>query len=603
MRSRRYRLNGNPRPRRLRQGQGGNTLVKISSKSITLAGTVAFGLLLAPGLLTTGSAFAQGPSPEARAVIQSLSPEERQKFFELSREDRGTFIQKRLQSASGNAQSQSNSATAPPSRPSGAKSSARAKSKFSGKGKRGGKRGRPPSRVELGSVVREELVQTFPITGRLIAKNNSPVATTIKGRVGEILVDVGDVVKAGQVLVRLDTNRLVLEADLRSSEVLQARAKWNAAKAQVDLLGIEMKRLERLRKSAAFSQARYDDKRQEIVKAQTSVDETAAALRRARAQRDLARIDVKDAEIKAPFDGTVTIRHTSPGAYINPGNPVVTLLDNKNMEIEADVPSTRIRGVQPGSTITIRLDDKTKVTGKVRAVVPDENPLSRTRAVRLVPNFGDNGTRVVPNQSVVLEIPRGEKRMVISVNKDAIVTQQTGPVVFVFQDRRVRPAQVQIGASFGNKFEILSGLRPGQQVVVRGNETLRPGQTVVVSNRGNRGRGGKSSKKSKSSGGGIVQSLSPEERQKFFAMSPDERRAFIQTKRQAQSAGGQTARSGSVPSSQGAPSEGRKRGGGKGGGIVQRLSPEERQKFFAMEPDERRAFIQKKRQELQGSAN
>ncbi|MDA0239328.1 MAG: efflux RND transporter periplasmic adaptor subunit [Proteobacteria bacterium] len=495
--------------------------MNLSLKKIVLAASLSVGVLLSPNVLSMGNAFAQGPNPEARAVIQSLSPEERQKFFELSTEDRRAFIQKKL-AEDGRAQTKGGA-------PGSANAGSGGKGKFSGKGKKGGKGGRRPPAVELGSVVREELVQTFPITGRLIAKNNSPIATTIKGRVAEILVDVGDVVKAGDVLARLDTNRLKLEADLRSSEVLQARAKWKAAEAQVDLLGIEMKRLERLRKSAAFSQARYDDKRQEIVKARTSVDETAAALQRARAQRDLARIDVKDADIKAPFDGSVTIRHTSPGAYINPGNPVVTLLDNQNMEVEADVPSTRVLGVPPGATITVRLDEKTKFTAKVRAVIPNENPLSRTRAVRLVPDFGANVNLVVPNQSVVLEIPQSERRMVISVEKDAIVTQQTGPVVFVFQDGRVRPANVEIGASFSNKFEILSGLQPGQQVVIRGNELLRPNQPVRVTNRGKRGAGGKSKG---GGGGGIVQSLSPEERQKFFAMEPGERRAFIQKKRQ-----------------------------------------------------------------------
>ena len=556
--------------------------MKVQLRQLVCASALAASFFIAPSLLGPNTAFAQGPSPEGRAVVQSLSDEERQKFFAMPPEEKRAFIQKKLAEKSGGASAAKGKARGGAAK--GGKGGFKGKGGFGGRGKGKGKGGRrfPPPLIELAQVTREALVQTYTVTGRLVASNRSAIASTIRGRVAEVLVQVGDRVKKGDVLVRLDLNRLKLEADLKAAEVIGARAKWNNAKAQVNFLNQELARLERLKRSAAFSQARFEDKQQEVVKAQTTVDETAAALRRARASRDLARVDVKDAEIKAPFDGAIIIRHTSPGAYINTGNPVITILDDVHLEIEADVPSVRLAGVRPASTITVKLDDKRSIQAKVRAIIPDENPLARTQAVRLVPDFGNNSGNVVPNQSVVLMVPRGDRRQVIAVPKDAIVERQNGKAVFIFANGRVRPATVQIGESFGSKFEILSGLRPGQQIVVRGNELLRPGQQVRVSRRGNRGgaKGGGSG--GRKGGGGIVSTLSPEERQKFFAMSPDERRAFIAKKR---------ATTASAPPAS--------KGGGKGkrGGIVSTLSPEERQKFFAMSTDERRAFIQKKRAE------
>ncbi len=556
-----------------------------------------------------------GPSPEARAVIQNLSDEERQKFFALPREERRAFIQKKLaeQNAGGRSAPGGGQAAQRPrggpgggqgaGRPGGGQSAGRP-----GGGQPGGPGGRrrPPPLVELGDVVRENLIRTVPITGRLVAKQRGTIASRIAGRISAVLIDVGDRVEKGQVLARIETDRFKLNADLKSAEVNQARAKLNSARATVKLLKQELKRIEGLRRSAAFSQARYEDKRQEIVKAQASVDENAAALRRARASRDMARLDIKDAQIRAPFAGVVINRKVSAGAFVGAGAAIATLLDDRTMEVEADIPSDRLSGIAEGAELDVALGGGKSIKASVRAIVPDEDPLARTRAVRLTPRFGAN-SNVVPNQSVVIQVPRGQRREVVTVAKDAIVSRQTGPIVFVFQQGRVRPAQVRIGEGFGSKFEIRSGLRPGMKVVVRGNEMLRPGQNVRVarSGPGGGGPGGGNPQ-----AGAIIQSLSAEERQKFFAMSGPEKGAFIRAKLAERNAGGgpQGARQGAGqgPRQGGGQAARGPGGGGPGGGqggrgpspearaVIQGLSDEERQKFFAMPRAERRAFIQQK---------
>ena len=576
-------------------------------------------LALGAGALVIGPippAMSQGgPSPEARAVIQNLSDEERQKFFALPFEERRTFIQKKLaerNAGGGSAPGGGQASQRPQGGPGGGQGGGQGAGRPGGgpaagrpgggrPGGFGGRR-RPPTLVELGDVVRENLIQTVPITGRLVAKQRGTIASRIAGRISTVLVDVGDRVEKGQVLAEIEIDRFKLEADLKSAEVNQARAKLNSAKATVELLKQELKRIEGLRRSAAFSQARYEDKRQEIVKARASVDENAAALRRARASRDMARLDVKDAKIRAPFAGVVINRNVSAGAFVGPGAAIATLLDDRTMEVEADIPSDRLSGIAEGAVLDVALSDGKSIKASIRAIVPDEDPLARTRAVRLMPQFGANAN-AVPNQSVVLQVPRGQRREVVTVAKDAIVSRQTGPVVYVFQQGRVRPAQVRIGEGFGNKFEILSGLRPGMKVVVRGNEMLRPGQTVRVarSGPGGGGPGGGNPQ-----AGAIIQSLSDEERQKFFAMSGPEKGAFIRAKLAERNAGGgpQGARQGAGQDArQGGGQAARGPGGGGQGGrgpspearaVIQGLSDEERRKFFAMPRAERRAFIQQK---------
>ena len=519
-------------------------------RSAAIVGFVALG-----ALVLADTAMAQqggGPgslSPEKRQqFFQSLTDDERSRFFAMSPEDKQKFIQRKLSGkGAGQAQRGAQGGTSG-GHPGGAKSGA------PGGGRPGGgRRRRPPTLVELGEVTSEPMIKIFPITGRMVASQRGEIAARIKGNIIRVRVKIGDRVKKGQVIADMEVSRLKLEAELKAADVLQARAKWKSAQAQVDLLNQELKRLERLRRSAAFSQARFEDKRQEVVKARSTVDETAAALKRARASRDLARIDLKDAAIRAPYAGVILNRHVSPGAYVNAGSRIVSMLDDENLEIEADVPSDRLTALKPGSKVVLRIDAKTKREATVRAIIPDENPLARTRAMRLIPNFKGKTAPMVPNQSVVIDVPSSAGgRQVVAVVKDAIVNQQSGNIVFVFQNGRVRPTRVEIGEAFANKFEIISGLRPGMKIVVRGNELLRPGQPVRVAGAGRRPGGGPSGRPSGRPGGGpegargpggpgggaiaaippekrrqFFQSLSPEDRQKFFAMDAEAKKNFI----------------------------------------------------------------------------
>ncbi|MBL4721581.1 MAG: HlyD family efflux transporter periplasmic adaptor subunit [Alphaproteobacteria bacterium] len=185
-------------------------------------------------------------------------------------------------------------------------------------------------------------------------------------------------------------------------------------------------RLASLRKSAAFSRARYDDKLLEVAKSESEVGETEAAVASARAELRLADIDLYNAKIRAPYNGVVTQKHTSPGAFLNVGDPVVTLLNDELLEIEADIPSDRLTGLSQGREMTARLEDGRQIQVAVRAIVPEENALTRTRPVRFL--LGSDSLKnattdsvVAANQSVTIMLPVGRSRTVLSVHKDAII--------------------------------------------------------------------------------------------------------------------------------------------------------------------------------------
>jgi len=319
--------------------------------------------------------------------------------------------------------------------------------------------------VQVDKVSRAPLVQTWPVVGRLVARQSGTIAARSAGPVAKLMVEVGDRVKRGQVLVRLVTSTLEAQRDLRLAELTTARQ--------------ELERLERLRtsRSAAFPRARYEIALQNFAKTKASLK--------------LAQIELNYAEIRAPFPGVVTVKHTEIGAYVRAGDAVVSLLNDQALEIEADVPTSRVSGLTPGRVVRFVLAGK-EYEATVRAVVPVDNALTRTRAVRFVPRFKTAMDGIAANESVTVAVPIGASRTVVSVHKDAIIHRGEATIVYVVTDAKAVkppmvlgkavPRPVQLGDAVDGRFVVLGGLKPGDVVVVRGNERLRPGQMVVFRN-------------------------------------------------------------------------------------------------------------------------
>ncbi len=339
----------------------------------------------------------------------------------------------------------------------------------------------PPANVEVDMVIDEPLSQTVPVLGRIVASEFGPVAARISGPVNEMHVDVGDRVERGAILAVLDRERLGLERDRYEALVKQQSAKLASVRADLEKRSLELKRLEGIRKSAAFSQARFQDAVQDVAKQRADVSETRAQLAQAEAQLKRANIDMKDGEIRAPYPGVVSIKHTEVGAYLNVGSPVVTLINDLDIEVEADIPGNRLGGLVPGASLRLTLDDKSEHRAVVRSVIPDENPRTRTRPVRFVPNFAELGKPLATNQSVTVHVPIGAARTVTTVSKDAIVRRGGRVMVFVVRNGSGQPQGVRLGDSVGNRFVVTDGVKAGDRVVVRGNENLRPGQRLRIS--------------------------------------------------------------------------------------------------------------------------
>ena len=343
------------------------------------------------------------------------------------------------------------------------------------------------ARVSVDAVISEQFTQTVPILGRLVAKQSGIVAVRISGPVAEILVDPGDVVSVGQVLVRLDTANLKLRKKQAESELIETQTRLKTVKAELALAGQEVERLKALKGSAAISQAALDDALQQQNIAYSRVNEAEAGISSSRVSFEIAALANANAAIRAPFDGTITKKLTEVGNYLQVGQPVFRMISNMRLELEADIPAAQLKGLSPGFIVRIELENGSQHNATMRAIIPEENPRTRTRRVRFEPILGAGAGDLANEQSVTVYIPVSTVREILTVHKDSIIRRGQGNIAYVvIQDAEgTQPDSVEIreletGYSTGNRVEVLYGLAEGEMVVVRGNERLKPGQAVSV---------------------------------------------------------------------------------------------------------------------------
>lgn len=342
------------------------------------------------------------------------------------------------------------------------------------------------ARIFVEEVVKIRVTETMPIIGRFVALQHGVVAARVQGAVTGIDADVGMRVKKGDVLAKLDISRLEVAKSLRVARLKEAVGALHAARAQLALIGEELRRQTRLKGSAAFSKARLTDKQNEYTKFESEVAEKEAAVASAEANLRMAEIDFAYAEVRAPYGGVVAERHVSLGNFVRIGDPIVTMLNDSALEVEADVPEARLAGVTPGRKVKIRFGEGMSQEASVRAVVPAEDGRTRTRAVRFVPHLNGIADErpLAANQTVTVDLPISEAKEMVTVHKDAVIVSGQSYFVFVILNDKAWRRDITLGNATGDRFVVVSGLKPGEIVATHGNEKLKPGKKVKINTRG-----------------------------------------------------------------------------------------------------------------------
>jgi RND family efflux transporter MFP subunit len=384
--------------------------------------------------------------------------------------------------------------------------------------------------VAVSPVVEREISSAQSFVGTVMPLRKAIVGSAVDGRVIEFPLNEGDRVTSGQVLAQLLTDTVksevaAAEAELelrkqqlaelengtRPEEIEQAKARMLSAEARGQYAKTRRIRAENLfRQGQAMSEEQRDEMIALAVEAEQAYVDARAAyqlavqgprkeqIAQARAQvamqqatADGLKDQLRKHTIVSRFDGYVTAEHTEVGQWVKQGDPVAEVAALDEVEVTAHVVEQYVPHVRVGMPVSVEIPalPNTPLTGVVSAVVPQADVQARTfpAKVRVKNQLSEDGPLVKSGMYARVMLPTGTRQMATLVFKDALVLGGPQPMVFVVdgaseqsKQGKVRPVPVQLGVAEGSMIQVSGGLRPGQLVVVQGNERLRPGQDVQI---------------------------------------------------------------------------------------------------------------------------
>lgn len=305
----------------------------------------------------------------------------------------------------------------------------------------------PVATVTLHTVGTSAHTTFEEVVGTVRPRLQASLEAKVSGRIAEMPVRVGQTVRTGDLVAALD--------------VRETRARLDQAVALRQQAERDLERFASLLRQEAVTQAEFD-----AVEARHRV---------ALASQTEAETLLDHARVVAPFDGVVTRRLADVGDMASPGRPLLTLEDPARMQLEADIPEALIHRIEPGQSLRVLIPALDReLTGTVDETAPAADPGSRTFRVKLdLPPAPD----LLSGRFARLLVPVAETETP-RVPAAAIVTRGQMEIAFVVTNGIARLRLVKTGRHLGDQLEVLSGLNPGETIVVQDPAGLRDGQPV-----------------------------------------------------------------------------------------------------------------------------
>lgn len=349
--------------------------------------------------------------------------------------------------------------------------------------------------VETAAVASAYPSQAYTLlnaTGYVVAQRKAAVASKATGRLEWLGVREGSVVKAGEIIARLENKDVVAAMEQAAANIKVAEA--NLEQGLTELRDAE-RAFERSRDLLArnfVAQASHDTAVARYEKAKAAISGQKASIAVAQANYRASRVAVDQTLIRAPFDGVVLTKNANVGDVITPFSSalgsqaaVVTMADMSTLEVEADVSESNLSKVKLDQPCEIQLDalPNVRLRGALHRLVPTVDRSKATVMAKI--RFIDQDARVLPEMSAkvafLTQELQAELRMPRTVVPPAAVAERNGRrVVYVIREDRVVETPVELGGKIGEMVEIVKGVQPGDKIVAKPSGKLHDGARVSL---------------------------------------------------------------------------------------------------------------------------
>jgi len=341
----------------------------------------------------------------------------------------------------------------------------------------------------------KDAIAVLDASGYVTARLRATVSSKITGKIVEVLVEEGMVIRKDQLLARLDDATATRQLALAEAQLVQARKSLEENIILADDARRTVARLDKLVAGKVSSQADLDT-------ATANHDALTARIALGKEQIEVAERQVEvfrqqldDTLIRAPFDGIAITKNAQPGEMISPVSAgggftrsgICTVVDMKSLEIEVDVNEAYINRVKADQRVVATLDayPDWKIPASVITTIPTADRQKATVRVRVA--FDALDPRILPDMGVKVAFlgdeqpPREEgSRPRLIIPHAAVRQDGDQPLVYLLNGDRVERRAVSLGSRQGDRIEIEAGLTAGDRVVVEGPETLSDGDPVTV---------------------------------------------------------------------------------------------------------------------------
>ena len=300
-------------------------------------------------------------------------------------------------------------------------------------------------------VIFKEIDETMLWPGTVTARTVAQISSKVPARILAVNVYPGDVVKAGQIVARLDATEL-------QSRVNQARSALAAAEAQSAKAGADLRRTQRLFDQEAATQ-------QSLESAQAAAHTSAAQVAEARTAIATAESTLSETVLRVPFDGTVVKRNQEPGDMAMPGMPVLTMQSGQRLRVEVAIPTACAGDVHLGDALKARIGEHTFGV-KVEEITPAADPKTSTILVKA---SLENPNATQPGLFVWLEQNCGNRKTLLIPSAAVSRSGQLESVLLVV-DGGTRLRHIRTGKTHDGWVEVLSGLKEGDVVLTGGGK-------------------------------------------------------------------------------------------------------------------------------------
>jgi HlyD family secretion protein len=359
--------------------------------------------------------------------------------------------------------------------------------------------------VQVETVRQTPVHRSVDLVGTLAAVDQVTISSEADGKVSRILADLGDRVKAGQALIRLDNEKQQYSSDQQKAALARALAQYGATdpqhlpevdrtpdvqKANSDLVQAKQAftRADELFKRKLVSQQTLDDAQAALQSKQASYESALqgaknlrASIQASEATMKLADRQLRDTEIRAPFDGYVEKRLVNLGELVKTQMQVMSIVRVDPLKVIAEIPERMAPWMSAGQPVQLHVDaypDKT-FTGKVSRISPAVNTATRAFPFEaLVPN---HDAALKPGTFARVHIETDKQDEVMTLPYSALQYRYGVNRVFVVAGDKLVVRELKVGDRVNDRIEVLSGVKPGEQVALTDVENLVDGMKVTTS--------------------------------------------------------------------------------------------------------------------------